>query len=328
MTDDAFGSGIDQPITQPDAMAAPALPAPIEVASLPVATPAQAPEFLQGQNMPTEAPGRHGLPQDFSLNTPDAWHAYANRTIQLESGFDPNARTGSYNGYGQWSKDELARHQAQGRLADPSDLQQNRDALVADGQRRAAVLQQAGLPVTPGNVYLMHQQGEAGLKAHLSAPDQPAYINEARAAGKTDEWGKKAIWGNMTPEMRKQFPGGVDSVTSGDFTRLWNQRFNGAAGSVPSAVASAQPNAPKADAAQQTIGERMKAWVHAQAQPTGTDPAKPQKPAAAADDPQQAAQQFQVSAPVTPLSGIVRSGGKVYFQRYGRTYDTSGNPVG
>jgi hypothetical protein len=34
----------------------------------------------------------------------------------------------------------------------------------------------------------------------------------------------------MTPEMKKQFPGGVDTVTSGDFVRLWRARFEHFAG--------------------------------------------------------------------------------------------------
>jgi hypothetical protein len=41
-----------------------------------------------------------------------------------------------------------------------------------------------------------------------------------------EAWAKRAIWGNMTKEMKAQFPKGVESVTSADFVRLWAERFN------------------------------------------------------------------------------------------------------
>ena len=34
-------------------------------------------------------------------------------------------------------------------------------------------------------------------------------------------WGKKAIWGNMSREMKAKFPGGVTTVKSRDFVALW-----------------------------------------------------------------------------------------------------------
>src|SRR6202040_3728249 len=60
-------------------------------------------------------------------------------------------------------------------------------------------------------------------------PDRTAWEN-IRFGFKNDAIAKRAVWGNMTPEMRRQFPGGVDTVTSGDFTRLWEARYDGDAG--------------------------------------------------------------------------------------------------
>jgi len=180
-------------------------------------------------------PGRQGLPPGMTLDNPAALEAAANRTIQIESGFKTGQKTGSYVGLGQWSKEEIKRH----GITNPDDLDQTRGALVADMKTRAAKLQKDGLPVTAANVYLMHQQGEAGLEAHLRNPDGAAWEN-IRFGFRTDAIAKRAIWGNMTPEMRKQFPNGVDTVTSGDFTRLWEARYNGTDRTTTGAAAGAR----------------------------------------------------------------------------------------
>jgi hypothetical protein len=167
-------------------------------------------------------PGRSGLPPGMKLDNPQALDAAANRTIQIESGFKPGQKTGSYVGLGQWSKAEMLRH----GITDPDDVEQTRTALKADMQDRAAKLAKDGFPATAANVYLMHQQGEAGLEAHLRNPDGNAWEN-LKPYYRTDSLAKQAVWGNMTPQMRAQFPNGVGSVTSGDFTRLWEARYNG-----------------------------------------------------------------------------------------------------
>jgi hypothetical protein len=186
-------------------------------------------------------PGRNNLPPGMPLDSPAAVDATANRIIQLESGFRPGQKTGSYVGLGQWSKEEMQRH----GITNPDDLEQTRTALKADIERRTVKLQKDGFPATAANVYLMHQQGEAGLEAHLRNPDKPAWEN-VRFGYRTDAIAKRAIWGNMTPYMHEQFPGGVEwerlsdsekkvtpppeaamkEITSGDFTRLWEARVN------------------------------------------------------------------------------------------------------
>jgi hypothetical protein len=204
---------------------------------------------------PNNPPGRWGLTPGMKLDSPQAVASLANREIQLESGFKPKQRTGSYVGLGQWSQEEMQRH----GITDPDDLEQNRTALQADIRTRADKLQRVGLPVTAANVYLMHQQGEAGLEAHLRNPDglawqnlKPFYRSAANTKwsslaqemrgqypeatwnsmtpdARTEAIAKQAVWGNMTDDMRAQFGarGGVNAVTSGDFTRLWDARTNG-----------------------------------------------------------------------------------------------------
>jgi hypothetical protein len=167
-------------------------------------------------------PGRSGLPPGMKLDNPQAFDAAANRTIQIESGFKPSQKTGSYVGLGQWSKGEMLRH----GITDPDDVEQNRTALKTDMQDRAAKLTKDGFPATAANVYLMHQQGEAGLEAHLRNPDGVAWQN-LKPYYRTDSLAKQAVWGNMTPQMRAEAGGDVNKVTSGDFTRLWEARYNG-----------------------------------------------------------------------------------------------------
>lgn len=191
-------------------------------------------------------PGRTGVPPNMPLNSPEALTAAANRTIQIESGFKPGSKTGSYVGLGQWSKEEMKRH----GITDPDDVEQTRAALQKDIVRRAAKLQKDGLPATPSNVYLMHQQGEAGLEAHLRNPDGPAWEN-IRFGFTNDAIAKRAIWGNMTDDMKRSMGlrsiDDVGKVTSGDFTRLWEARFAGtdtkpgAAGARMMAGAPAEP---------------------------------------------------------------------------------------
>jgi hypothetical protein len=168
------------------------------------------------------SPGRSGLPPGMKLDNPQALDAAANRTIQIESGFKPGQKTGSYVGLGQWSKAEMLRH----GITDPDDIEQTRTALKTDIQDRAAKLTKDGFAATPANVYLMHQQGEAGLEAHLRNPDGVAWEN-LKPYYRTDSLAKQAVWGNMTPAMRAAAGGDVNKVTSGGFTRLWEARYDG-----------------------------------------------------------------------------------------------------
>ena len=154
---------------------------------------------------------------------------YANRASQIESGGNPQAETpsGTYKGLGQFSpKLEVRYGLNASNRGDPvavanaysSENAENHDALA-----RAL-----GHEPTPADYYLAHQQGIGGAVAHISQPNLPAWqsmFSTVEGREKGQGWAKQAIWGNMTPDMKAQFPGGVETVTSGDFARMWAQRF-------------------------------------------------------------------------------------------------------
>lgn len=144
---------------------------------------------------------------------PDAGTApptdYYRRLAQVESGGNPNAQNGSYGGlYG---------------------TKPGEDVVALTERNRRALTQALGRPPTDDELYMGHQQGVGGYLSHLNNPDQPAWRsmrNTAEGQNKGDAWARQAIWGNMTPQMKAQFPGGVDTVPSGAFTQMWAQRWN------------------------------------------------------------------------------------------------------
>jgi hypothetical protein len=80
---------------------------------------------------------------------------------------------------------------------------------------------------TPGQLYMVAQQGRGGIDAHMANPDAPAWQNmysTAEGQQKGANWAKKAIWGNVPTDMRSQFPNGVDGLTSGQFMDLWDHK--------------------------------------------------------------------------------------------------------
>lgn len=152
---------------------------------------------------------------------------YVQRTFQIESGGNPNATTGSYSGLGQFSKTLEARYGINdSNRADPTT--QARALSMENAENHDALARALGHEPTPADYYLAHQQGVGGAVSHITQPNLPAWQNmfatvEGREKGQG--WAKQAIWGNMTPDMKAQFPGGVETVTSGDFARMWAQRF-------------------------------------------------------------------------------------------------------
>jgi hypothetical protein len=82
------------------------------------------------------------------------------------------------------------------------------------------------------DLYMIHQQGEAGYNAHLANPDGAAWQN-IRKYYSSDKIAKAAIWGNMTPAMKAKY-GSVENVTSQNFTHDWGARVDGS----PEAVVS------------------------------------------------------------------------------------------
>jgi hypothetical protein len=146
------------------------------------------------------------------------------KIIRVESGGNPNAKTGSYHGLFQLDKKEFRLHGGRGDIYDPE--QNTMAAANKIAQEKLTFEQQHGRPATLHDIYMIHQQGAAGYDAHLANPDAPAWQNEAKAAGRSENWGKLAIWGNMTPAMKAKY-GSVENVTSAEFTSDWSNRIEG-----------------------------------------------------------------------------------------------------
>lgn len=165
---------------------------------------------------------------------PPELQAYIPRFVQIESGGNPNARTGSYSGVLQMGPDEIAKYGGNG-------LEQGTQLLTDRAEQLSKVL---GRDPTPTELYLAHQQGMGGAQAHLANPDAPAWQNMASTGEgrqKGERWAKQAIWGNVPDTMKAQFPGGVDSLTSRQFMDLWKSKVE----RTPMAPQMAQ-NAPQA----------------------------------------------------------------------------------
>lgn len=149
----------------------------------------------------------------------------------IESGGDPSEKTGSYKGLFQLSDDEFAKYGGKGNIF---DVAANADAAAAKIKAESAEFQKKyGRAPTALDLYMVHQQGEAGYEAHMSSPEDPAWLNMAATGeGKKKgmKWAKAAIWGNIPDDVKSRFPDGVESVTSGQFVEIWREkveRFGG-----------------------------------------------------------------------------------------------------
>jgi len=153
------------------------------------------------------------------------------RIIQIESGGNPDAATGSYTGLLQMGPDERAKY--------GGDSLEAGLALLKD--RSAQLEKQLGRAPTAAELYFAHQQGVGGFQAQNANPDAPAWQNMAGTAEgrhKGEGWAKQAIWGNVPTDMRSQF-GSVDNVTGRQFLDLWRQKVEGGV-----RTAAASPDGP------------------------------------------------------------------------------------
>lgn len=154
--------------------------------------------------------------------------AVAKVIAHVESGGRANVTTGSYGGIFQLSKDEMARY---GTGGNRYDAQANVEAGVRSLADKAARFErETGRSPSAVELYMTHQQGEAGTRNHLANPDGLAWENmlatgEGRRKGAG--WAKKAVWGNIPTDMRKLFPGGVNDVTSRDLVKIWSLKMAG-----------------------------------------------------------------------------------------------------
>jgi hypothetical protein len=171
------------------------------------------------------------------------------RFAQIESGMRPNARTGSYKGLLQLSDEEFRKAGGQGSIY---DVEANANAGAAKLKREMGQFKaKHGRDPAPSDLYMVHQQGEAGYGAHMAKPDgvawqnvRPYYTDEAaRAKGfrDGDAYAKAAIWGNVPDQFKAQY-GSVDNMTSKQFTDMWAAKVNDGKFDPGTMVASAQPS--------------------------------------------------------------------------------------
>lgn len=146
------------------------------------------------------------------------------RFMVIESGGDPNSRTGSYHGLFNLSYPEFVKYGGTGNIYDPEmNTRVAATKLAHEAQDFRETYQREP---TPTDLYMIHQQGAGGYHNHVNNPDELAWVNmyntaEGRAKGPA--WAKAAIWGNL-PAGLKQAYGSVDNVTSRDFVSAWDSR--------------------------------------------------------------------------------------------------------
>ena len=142
---------------------------------------------------------------------------------KIESGFNPNQRTGSYIGLFQLSHYEFGKF-GFGQIRSP------RDNAVAAAYKIITEGVQFGWIThrTPdmSDLYLIHQQGWEGAAEHISQPARIAWKSMcATSEGKEKggRWCKRAIWGNALPAFKRTWKS-VDNVTSEAFVGMWRGR--------------------------------------------------------------------------------------------------------
>lgn len=154
---------------------------------------------------------------------------YAKAMAHIESSGNPNASTGSYHGLFQLSAAEFKKFGPNdGRsIMDP---EANAIAGIRSMQAKSAAFKREfGRDPSPTEVYLMHQQGEGGLREHSKQPNRLAWesmaaTGEGRAKG--ERWSKLAVWGNVPDDMKPMF-GSVDNMTSAQFIAVWMNKLQG-----------------------------------------------------------------------------------------------------
>jgi hypothetical protein len=147
--------------------------------------------------------------------------------VSIESGGRAGVSTGSYHGLLQLSQAEFQKYGKGGNIMDPAS---NLRAGVASLQaKEAGFKREFGREPSATELYLMHQQGEAGLRAHEKNLDGLAWKSMASTGEgrqKGERWAKLAVWGNVPTDMRK-LVGSVDQITSRQFIAVWMHKLEG-----------------------------------------------------------------------------------------------------
>ena len=142
---------------------------------------------------------------------------------KIESGFDPQQRTGSYIGLFQLSRYEFSKF-GSGQIRD------SRDNAVAAAYK---IITEGVLfewvthrKPTLSDLYLIHQQGWEGAAEHIGQPDRIAWKSmcaTSEGMEKGEKWCKRAIWRNTLPAVKDAWKS-VDKLTSGAFVGMWRER--------------------------------------------------------------------------------------------------------
>jgi hypothetical protein len=155
------------------------------------------------------------------------------RFVQIESGGNPGATTGSYMGLLQLSPSEFYARGGH-NIFDPAENLDVGSQKLA--QESASFAHKYGRAPDASDLYLIHQQGAGGAAAHMANPSAPAWQNmysTAEGQAKGPSWAKQAIWGNVPDNLKAQY-GSVDNMTSQDFMNLWRAKVNGGSAPDPS----------------------------------------------------------------------------------------------
>jgi hypothetical protein len=148
--------------------------------------------------------------------------------VSIESSGNPKAGAkGSYKGLLQLNSSEWKQYGDGTDIMDPIG---NLRAGVRSMMAKARTFERDfGRRPSATELYLMHQQGEAGLRAHAKNLDQPAYmamLGTGEGKRKGERWAKAAIWGNVPTDVRGRF-GSVDKMTSREFIGVWTSKVEG-----------------------------------------------------------------------------------------------------
>jgi hypothetical protein len=138
---------------------------------------------------------------------------------QIESSGRPHAVSGSCVGLFQ-----LSRRSHSGDLLNPAT-----NATIAAKELKQKITrfnEEYGRNPTATEIYMMHQQGDAGARAHLKSPNEAAWKN-IRRFYRSDSIAKKAVWNNIPANMKNLFPKGVETVSSAEFMAIWAVKCEG-----------------------------------------------------------------------------------------------------
>lgn len=146
------------------------------------------------------------------------------RIAHIESGGDPRAVTGSYQGLFQLGPSEWSRYGGGGNVFDAQSNARAAAAKMRDESNTFTT--RYGRAPSADELYMVHQQGAGGYAAHSANPDAPAWQNMASTGEgrqKGSGWARQAIWGNVPTQYRSQF-GNVDNITSRQFMDMWRRK--------------------------------------------------------------------------------------------------------